>query len=154
MPLLKFNGDQLYPAVEEAGHEVTLEEWQANPQAHAGASALVIPNDVAIDDLGIDVSDFNAIILQFPAFKDGRAYSQARLLRERFDYRGELRARGEVLRDQLLFMRRCGFDAFELAGSSIEGAGEAFDELSFAYQPGADGAVPVWHQRLHQTKAA
>lgn len=154
MPLLKFNGDRLYPAVEEAGHEVTLEEWRANPHAHTEATALVIPNDVSIDDLEPDVSGFSTIILQFPAFKDGRAYSQARLLRERFHYRGEIRARGDVLRDQVLFMRRCGFDAFELTSASVDGVGDALAEFSFAYQPAADGAVPVWRRRLDQVKAA
>ncbi len=80
------------------------------------------------------------IALEFPSFGDGRAYSYARLLRERHGYRGELRAVGNVLRDQALFMRRCGFDAFEVAeGTGIAGWREALGEISVFYQPTEDG---------------
>lgn len=154
MPLLKFNGDRLFPAVEEARNEVTLESWRANPQAHPDAVALVIPNDADIDDLGCDVSGFSTIILEFPAFKDGRAYSQARILRSRFLYTGEIRARGNVLRDQILFMKRCGFNAFELAGSDAEGASAALSEFSHVYQTSADGASPLWRRRQSRAAAA
>ena len=154
MPLLKFSSGRLHPAVEEAGSEVSLADWRDNPQAHADATALVIPNDASIDDLGPDVSGFSTIILTFPTFKDGRAYSQARILRERFGYTGEIRARGDVLRDQLLFMRRCGFDAFEFQGAHADAAAEALKEFSYVYQPCADGAAPVWRQRAARAAAA
>jgi uncharacterized protein (DUF934 family) len=85
------------------------------------------------------------IALEFPKFGDGRAYSYARLLRERYGFRGELRAVGNVLRDQALFMLRCGFDAFEVTeGTPIEGWREALGEISVVYQPTADGR-PVAH---------
>ncbi len=92
-----------------------------------------------------DLDRFAVIALEFPKFGDGRAYSYARLLRERYGYRGELRAVGNVLRDQALFMLRCGFDAFEVAeGTPIEGWRAALGEISVFYQPTADGrpAVP------------
>ncbi len=154
MPLLKLAGDRLLPAIEEAKNEVSLEDWRANRFAHADATALVIPNDADITDLGCDVSGFSVIILEFPAFKDGRAYSQARLLRDRIGYTGEIRARGDVLRDQLLFMARCGVNAFEFAASDTASAETALGEFSYVYQTSADGAAPVWKRRLGRAAAA
>lgn len=154
MPLLKFIHDRLTPALEEPHSEVTLEEWRANPQAHVDASALVISNATPLDDLACDFSGFSVIVLEFPAFKDGRAYSQARLLRERFNYSGEIRARGDVLRDQLLFMVRCGINAFEFASEDTDGARAALEEFSFFYQPAVDEAAPVWRLRLNRAAAA
>lgn len=154
MPLLKLIGDQLFPAIEEAKNEVALEDWRANRFAHAEATALVIPNDADIEDLGCDVSGFNTIILEFPAFKDGRAYSQSRLLRDRIGYTGEIRARGDVLRDQLHYMVRCGVSEFEFAGPTADGADAALRELSFVYQTSSDGAAPAWKRRLNRAAAA
>ena len=153
MKLLKFSRDRLYPALEEPLSEVSIEDWSANPQDHAEATALRISNDVSLADVKCDVHGFSTIILDFPAFKDGRAYSQARLLRERYGYTGEIRARGDILRDQLLFMARCGINAFEFAGDT-EGANEALEEFSFAYQRAADDASPVWRKRLDRAAAA
>jgi phosphoadenosine phosphosulfate reductase len=64
--------------------------------------------------LGDDLHRFSVICLQFDSFTDGRPYSQACLLHEYYGYRGELRARGNILRDQFDFMRRCGIDALEI----------------------------------------
>jgi len=76
----------------------------------------------------------------FPTFRDGRAYSQARLLRERYQFRGELRATGQVLRDQLLFLQRAGFDAFEVLKDADAAAfAEAVHRYSVFYQPTGDG---------------
>jgi uncharacterized protein (DUF934 family) len=76
----------------------------------------------------------------FPNFRDGRAYSQARLLRERHQFRGELRATGQVLRDQLLFLQRAGFDAFEVTKDADAAAfAEAVQRYSVFYQPTGDG---------------
>lgn len=82
-----------------------------------------------------DLERLSLVALRFPKFADGRAYSHARLLRSRYGFRGELRAVGEVLLDHLLFMQRCGFDAFELrADQDAEDALAAFSELSVQYQ--------------------
>ena len=76
----------------------------------------------------------------FTNFRDGRAYSQARLLRERYHFRGELRATGQVLRDQLLFLQRGGFDAFEVTKEADAAAfAEAVHRYSVFYQPTGDG---------------
>lgn len=88
------------------------------------------------------------VAIEFPKFTDGRGYSLARLLRDRHEYRGELRAVGNVLRDQLFYMHRCGFDAFELqAGKSVHEALEAFAEFSVRYQAAADDPRPLFRRR-------
>lgn len=88
------------------------------------------------------------VAIEFPKFTDGRGYSQARLLRDRHGYQGELRAVGNVLRDQLFYMHRCGFDAFELqAGKSVRDALDAFRELSVRYQAAADDPRPLFRRR-------
>jgi uncharacterized protein (DUF934 family) len=85
------------------------------------------------------------IAINFPKFGDGRGYTKARLLRERFGYTGELRAVGEVLGDQLFYMLRCGFDAFQLVdGKSIEAALRCFDDFSVRYQAATDEKRPLY----------
>lgn len=87
------------------------------------------------------------IAIDFPKFVDGRGYTNARLLRTRFGFRGELRAVGEVLRDQLFYMARCGIDSFALkAGKDLEGALSAFDDFSVAYQAAADDPRPLFRR--------
>ena len=85
--------------------------------------------------------------INFPVFGDGRGYSAARILREA-GYRGELRAVGDVLVDQIAYMRRCGFDAFQpdapLDPAEVEAALSRFPHV---YQPAADSAVPIWTLR-------
>lgn len=88
------------------------------------------------------------IAIHFPKFADGRGYSYARLLRERYGWDGELRAIGQVLRDQLFYYARCGFDTFDLLdGKSVESALAAFAEFSVRYQTAADKAPPIYRQR-------
>lgn len=131
--------------------EVTLAAWRAGERPE-GAAALVLPNTADISEIAAELPRFAAIILEFPSFRDGRAFSQARLLRERFGFGGEIRARGEVLRDQALFMARAGFDAIEIADAA--GIAEALGEFSVFYQAGADGSLPVWRRQGRADKAA
>jgi uncharacterized protein (DUF934 family) len=106
---------------------------------------------VGSDKLPTDIPDptkLALIAIEFPRFTDGRGYSIARLLRDRYGFAGELRAVGWVLRDQLFYMERCGFTAFELkAGKSIEGALEAFSEFSVTYQAATDDKRPMYRRR-------
>ncbi|HVJ03248.1 MAG TPA: DUF934 domain-containing protein [Sphingomonas sp.] len=85
--------------------------------------------------------------IDFPRFRDGRGYSSARILREA-GYKGEIRASGDVLVDQMLFMRRCGFDSFApdapIDPVALEGA---LGRFPYVYQHAADDAVPVWRLR-------
>lgn len=88
------------------------------------------------------------IAVEFPAFTDGRGYSVARLLRERHGFGGELRAVGAVLRDNLRYLERCGFNAFELApGKPLDGALEAFGEHPLTYQAAVDDRRPHYRRR-------
>ena len=90
------------------------------------------------------------VAVEFPGFKDGRGYTTARLLRERFGWKGELRAVGDVMRDQLFYMLRCGFDAFELkVGKDIEDALNAFKDFSVTYQGAADDPRPLFRRRAY-----
>ncbi len=129
---------------------VSLARWQAERDllaARPEALGVRLPNDVDVAALAEDLPHFALIALEFPSFKDGRAYTQARLLRERYGYRGEVRAVGDVLRDQLFFMQRCGFDAFELRPDrSLEDALHALTEFSVTYQPAADEPLPLYRR--------
>ncbi|MGK2740254.1 DUF934 domain-containing protein [Tepidicaulis sp. LMO-SS28] len=95
-----------------------------------------------------DLDKLDVIALDFPMFKNGRAYSYARLLRSRYGYKGEVRATGDVLRDQLFFMARCGFDAFEVSQRiTLDAFKEALGEISVVYQPSSDGRKTVLEAR-------
>ncbi len=111
---------------------------------------VVWPNDRRVAEIAPFVDRLALIALVFPKFKDGRAYSQARLLRERHGFRGELRAVGEVLRDQFQFLLRSGFDAFEVKKSADAAAfAQAAERFSVFYQPSADGRLPALRRRQH-----
>lgn len=87
------------------------------------------------------------VAIHFPKFGDGRGYTHARLLRERHGFRGELRAVGEVLADQLFYMRRCGFDTFALVeGKDVNAAIAALSDFSVTYQAAADEARPLYRR--------
>lgn len=110
------------------------------------------PNDRKVAELAPWIGRLSLIALVFPKFRDGRAYSQARLLRERFGFRGELRATGDVLRDQFQFLLRSGFDAFEVKKpADAQVFAQAAARFSVFYQPGADGRLPVLRRRLQQS---
>lgn len=88
--------------------------------------------------IGPDAGHFGCIAIHFPAFMDGRGFSCGRLLRERYGYRGELRAIGDIIPDQLHYLWRCGFDAFELPDAvSLDTARNCLKAFSTAYQADA-----------------
>ena len=114
-----------------------------------GKIGVIWPNSRDVDDLVPYLDRVAAVALVFPTFRDGRAYSQARLLRERFNYRGELRATGQVLRDQFVFMLRAGFDAFEVKKQSdAEAFTQTVKRYSVFYQPTGDGRLTALHRRM------
>lgn len=107
------------------------------------------PNGRRIGELAPHLDALALVALVFPSFRDGRAYSQARLLRERYGFRGELRATGQVLRDQFLFLVRAGFDSFEVTKEADAAAfSEAVARYSVFYQPAGDGRLPALRRRL------
>ena len=110
---------------------------------------MIWPNGRDVDDLVPWLDRLAVVALVFPSFRDGRAYSQARLLRERYFYRGELRATGQVLRDQFVFMLRAGFDSFEVKKESDAMAFAATAKrYSVFYQPTGDGRITALHRRM------
>ena len=114
-----------------------------------GSLGVIWPNDRRVAELEPWLGHLALIALVFPKFRDGRAYSQARLLRERYSYRGELRATGDVLRDQFQFLLRAGFDSFEVKKpADARVFAEAAARYSVFYQPSADGRVPALRRRL------
>ena len=107
-----------------------------------------VPNTTDVTALAPLLSRISLIALEFPKFRDGRAFSQARLLRERLGFSGELRATGNVLRDQLLLMARCGFDAFEVEkAEDAAHVAEAMSSYTIFYQPTGDGRGTVARAR-------
>jgi len=91
-----------------------------------------------VERLVPDLARLDLAGADFPGPSEGRGYTQARLLRERFGFTGELRARGAIRRDQVFFLARCGFNSFELPDSELQGAAEALSSFSAAYQPSND----------------
>lgn len=95
-----------------------------------------------------DLGHFQVIAVNFPAFTDGRGFSTARLLRERFGYKGEVRAIGDVLRDQLFFMQSCGFDAYAIrADRDPQAALAGLDDFSEVYQTSVTQPQPLFRRR-------
>jgi uncharacterized protein (DUF934 family) len=126
---------------------VSLEQWREHR-----AALLARTDDFGIkltsaekpEEITADLEHFSVIALEFPAFVDGRAYSYARLLRDRYGYTGELRAVGDVLLEQLHYMHRVGFDAFTVDNDDAVGAWEtALADLSVWYQPTNDGRASI-----------
>ena len=137
---------------------VSLKRWQAERETLAARNAPLgvrLSSDQSPEALGADVSHFALIELEFPKFRDGRGYSWARILRQRLGFTGEVRAVGDVLRDQWLFMSRCGVDAFEVRpGTRLEDFRAALAEQTVFYQPASDRVRNVLDLRHTRTRAA
>jgi uncharacterized protein (DUF934 family) len=117
----------------------------------SGEVGVIWPNNRDVDDLVPFLDRLAVVALVFPTFRDGRAYSQARLLRERHGYDGELRATGQVLRDQFVFMLRAGFDAFQVKKQAdAEAFAVTANRYSVFYQPTGDGRVTALNRRMQQ----
>ncbi len=129
--------------------------WSRGIGAGAGRlGVLLAPADEAAS-VAEDLQHFAVIAIDFPSFTDGRGYSSARLLRERYGYRGELRAVGDVWRDQIFYLSRCGFDAFVIKpGKSIDDALNGFNDFSEVYHSAADQPLPLFRRQQRTAKAA
>ena len=141
------------PAVPAAGDVIVpLDVWQAQRTAllaRPGRAGVWLAPHEEPAMLADDFSALGVIAVHFPKLGDGQGYSTARLLRERFGWRGELRAFGDVTRDQLAFLAACGFNAFELReGEDPEAALTAFGELSEAYQASVAQPLPLFRRRV------
>ncbi len=142
------DGEPLPPSVPVL---VPFARWQAERDSLVRRNAPIgvrLSNTQDLAQVAPDLPLFELVALEFPKFVDGRAFTQARLLRQRYGYAKELRAVGNVLRDQLQFMHRCGFDAFEIdAPNAVEIWRAAMGEIDVFYQPAADDAVTVLERR-------
>ena len=130
---------------------VPFKFWKFNKAElddYAGDVAIWLNSDENVADIGAALHDFPLIALNFPVFSDGRSYSNARALRERYKYQGEVRAIGDVLRDQLYYMSRCGFNAFELRfDQDAEACLQAFNDFKTGYQATITEPLPLFRRR-------
>jgi uncharacterized protein (DUF934 family) len=110
---------------------------------------VIWPNNRKVAELAPYLDRLALVALVFPNFKDGRGYSQARLLRERYGYRGELRATGQILRDQFLFMVRAGFDVLDVAkASDVDAFASALARYTVFYQNAGEGRTSAARLRM------
>jgi uncharacterized protein (DUF934 family) len=120
---------------------VPLARWDGEPGVLLGPADDPAALEGRLDGIAV-------IAIEFPQFTDGRGYSIARLLRERYGYKGELRAVGEVLRDNLFYLSRCGFDSFVLSGPvDEEHVLEALSDFSDGYQASVERPQPLFRRR-------
>jgi uncharacterized protein (DUF934 family) len=135
---------------------VSLARWRAEHAALTarGGVGVEIPSNLDVAELKDELPQLTAIAIHFDFIQpkpeggrtfDGRAYSQARLLRERFGYQGEIRAVGDVFRDAMFYMHRCGVNVFEV--KNPQDAMNAFKDFSFGYQGAADDPTPIFRRR-------
>ncbi len=133
--------------------------WQTEKAAPLarGNVGVAIPSNLDVAELKDDLPQLSLIVVSFVFIQpkpeggrtfDGRAYSQARLLRDRYGFKGEIRATGDVQRDTMYYMQRCGINEFEMKpGQDLNDALNAFKDFSFGYQGAADDPTPVFRRR-------
>ena len=142
MPEVPAQGDVIVP----------LGLWRAHREdffAYPGRLGVWLDANEDPEAIAGDLHRLVLVAVNFPKFADGRAYSIARLLRERYGYQGELRAIGDVLHDHLHFMKQCGFDAFVLReDQNPREALSALDTFSEGYQTSALRPIPLFRRRL------
>jgi uncharacterized protein (DUF934 family) len=147
-------------AIDSGGGKVivTLARWRAERDALLAAHSAVgvlVPNTADIEAIHQEISDRPLIVLQFPTFADGRALSQAVVLRKRLGFRAELRAIGDVIQDLVFWLGRCGFDSIvPRKDQNLEGCRAALRELTVTYQAAADEHTPVWVRRRRGAQGA
>lgn len=127
-----------------------LDAWAKHRAALAGPAPVGVWLDSHEDPESIaeDLPRLSVVAVNFPVFSDGRGFSIARRLREQYGYAGELRAVGDVLRDQLFYLKRCGFNSFALrADQDPEDCLKAFQDFSETYQAAADQPLPLFRRR-------
>lgn len=129
---------------------VPLAFWQSHREEliARGAVGVWLDSTEEPQELAGDVDTLPLIAINFPEFKDGRGYSLARILRDRLGFQGELRAIGDVLRDQLFYMKRCGFDAFAIRPDrDPEQALASLRDFRETYQAATDNPLPLFRRR-------
>lgn len=126
---------------------VPFERWERERDELAryrGRLGVRLTGADAVEALRDDLGRLALIAIEFPSFTDGRGFSQARLLREAYGFKGEIRAVGDFLPDQLAFLARCGFDSFELSNPSGVDIPRYLNGISVRFQPAADGGELIF----------
>lgn len=130
---------------------VPLPVWLSQREAvstRKGRTGVWLQSHELPQSIAEDLPSFAVIALEFPIFSDGRAYSSARELRENLGYKGELRAIGDVLCDQLFYMSRCGFNAFAMRpDQNLDVATLRFEDFKDGYQASVDKPIPLFRRR-------
>ena len=122
-------------------------EQSAELDGQAGLVGVWLDSDEEVEALADDLAQLPVVALNFPKFVDGRGFSSARLLRDRYDYKGEIRAIGNVIQDQLFMLQRCGFSQFCLAYNvNLEAAAKSLNDFSDSYQTAADQDQPLFRR--------
>jgi len=137
---------------------VPLAAWRSLREALAGREGRIgvwLAGNDDPADIAADLGHLDIVAVRFKSFTDGRGYSIGRLLRERHGWRGELRAIGDVQRDQIFYLSRCGFDAFALReGEDVDVALAAFSDFTDGYQASVDRPAPLFRRREPANPAA
>jgi len=130
---------------------IPFERWLSELevlQSRSGKTGVLISSDTNIQAVIENLNHFDLVALNFPKYTDGTCFSYAFLLRERHKFSGELRAVGDIFRDQFAYLERCGFDAIQLTDEeALENGKIAFDEIPMRYQSSADKAQPFYRIR-------
>ncbi|RLA21903.1 MAG: oxidoreductase [Gammaproteobacteria bacterium] len=134
----------------EGNITISVTRWlreKENLLSHKGKIGLRIQGDTAIEALEDDLNHFELVVPEFPKYTDGRNFSLARILRKRFHFSGELRASGDILADQLFYLKRVGVDSFDLDEERIPFAKQSLNELSVRYQTSSDIDTTIFQRR-------
>ncbi len=132
---------------------VPLALWQTEPSLQRDDIGIALTNDIDLTAITDDLTSVPVIAIDFPTFMDGRGFSLARLLRERYGYKGEIRAVGYIIRDQLCSLKRCGFNAFSFDAKNISGEPDlktmatSLTDFTDSYQTSADTPTPLFRRR-------
>jgi len=150
--LLERGTDSVAPRISETGDVIVdLKLWRESRErliARSGRAGVWLDGGADPAEIASDLQHLALVAVRFESFTDGRGYSIGRLLRERYGWRGEMRAIGDVQRDQLYYLARCGFDAFALReGADAEAALKGFSDFTEAYQAAADQPSPLFRRR-------
>lgn len=130
---------------------LTLEAWQEKREELTGRNSRVgikLEPGVDLSDIKDFLEDIDLIAINFPTFGDGRGYSHAKILRDRYGFAGEIRAVGDVLQDQIFYLQRCGFNSYEVrVDRNMTEALDAFDDFTVIYQVSADEKLPLYRRK-------
>jgi len=149
--IAKPEGDAAEVVVPAGQVIVPLSVWKAqHDQLSQRADVGVwLDSDEVAEDIGEEANRFALIAVNFPGFMDGRSFSTARILRERYGFKGELRAVGNFIRDQLCYLRRCGVNAFAFndPDTNLEVALTSLNDFQEYYQASVDQPLPLFRRR-------